>query len=438
MPEVLAERQRDLSADRRRPTKGCHDEWQALLWQMVQHRDRGNGACFGVESSVDRIGYPAVMAGIRVPRRRGRPRTRPGRILGDKAYSINAIRADLRRRRIAATIPERADQQANRRKHGAAGGRPPAFDAERYKERNTVERAVSKTQTVPSRGHALRQACLHVPGHHRRRNHQNLAPRPHHQRSKRHGLDVTEQNGIPTPHPATGGTDDRLCRTGPHPGDIHEPELSRSTTSTLTAVNELAAKGVMRTRYDGLEQDERGVFRVERPDSVTPQRRSGIKLGDFPELTQEWDHQTNGMAADTVPFRSRTKFWWVCRTCEYRWQASPDNRAGGGRGCPRCANRVVDSTNCMATTHPDLTEEWHPTLNTITPQDVVAGSNRKAWWLCRRCDEAWEATIASRALNGNGCRHCKGWAISQAKQVPAHGRSLSDPDPWIGIQHGVA
>ncbi|WP_238010774.1 IS5 family transposase [Dactylosporangium sp. AC04546] len=92
----------------------------------------------------DRIGYPAVMASIRIPRRRGRPRTRPARILGDKAYSIRAIRADLRRRGIAATIPERADQQANRRKRGAVGGRPPAFDAERYRQRNTVERAVSK------------------------------------------------------------------------------------------------------------------------------------------------------------------------------------------------------------------------------------------------------------------------------------------------------
>jgi transposase len=84
------------------------------------------------------------MAGIRMPRRVGRPRTRPGRILADKAYSIKAIRADLRRRGIKATIPEKADQQANRRKRGTAGGRPPGFDRERYRERNTVERAINK------------------------------------------------------------------------------------------------------------------------------------------------------------------------------------------------------------------------------------------------------------------------------------------------------
>ena len=85
------------------------------------------------------------MAGIAISRPgRGRPRTRPGRILGDKAYSSRAIRGHLRRRGITATIPEPADQKANRTRRGRRGGRPPAFDAERYKQRNTVERCLNK------------------------------------------------------------------------------------------------------------------------------------------------------------------------------------------------------------------------------------------------------------------------------------------------------
>jgi hypothetical protein len=36
-------------------------------------------------------------------------------------------------------IPVKKDQAANRAKLGSAGGRPPAFDRERYKERNTIE-----------------------------------------------------------------------------------------------------------------------------------------------------------------------------------------------------------------------------------------------------------------------------------------------------------
>ena len=85
--------------------------------------------------------FTAVLGRIRVPRRSGpgRPRTRPTRVLADKAYSARANRAYLRRRGIPATIPVKADQQANRRKKGSAGGRPPTFDPDRYRQRHAVE-----------------------------------------------------------------------------------------------------------------------------------------------------------------------------------------------------------------------------------------------------------------------------------------------------------
>jgi transposase len=68
------------------------------------------------------------------------PRTRPDRVRGDKAYSSRATRAQLRRRRIVAVIPEPSDQVAPRKRRGSRGGRPPAFDAEDYKRRNVIER----------------------------------------------------------------------------------------------------------------------------------------------------------------------------------------------------------------------------------------------------------------------------------------------------------
>jgi len=86
-----------------------------------------------------------LLEAVRIARRgKGRPRTRPGRALADKAYSSAANRAYLRRRGIAAVIPVKEDQKKHRRARGRAGGRPPAFDAARYKERNTVERAFNK------------------------------------------------------------------------------------------------------------------------------------------------------------------------------------------------------------------------------------------------------------------------------------------------------
>jgi len=66
-------------------------------------------------------------------RGKGRPRTPPGAALADKAYSSAANRAYLRKRGITAVIPVKEDQKKHRRNRGRAGGRPPAFNAGRYK-----------------------------------------------------------------------------------------------------------------------------------------------------------------------------------------------------------------------------------------------------------------------------------------------------------------
>ena len=69
---------------------------------------------------------------------------RPAHLLADKAYSHPSTRRELRRRRIRHTIPERRDQVEHRRAKGSSGGRPPTFDPERYRERNTVERGFGR------------------------------------------------------------------------------------------------------------------------------------------------------------------------------------------------------------------------------------------------------------------------------------------------------
>ncbi len=86
-----------------------------------------------------------LLDGIRVARiGPGRPRTRPDGVIADKAYSHDSTRAALRTRRIRFTCPERSDQTARREAKGRAGGRPPAFDRVRYKQRNVVERCFNR------------------------------------------------------------------------------------------------------------------------------------------------------------------------------------------------------------------------------------------------------------------------------------------------------
>lgn len=88
-------------------------------------------------------------------------------VLADKAYSSRAIRDHLRKRGIRTVIPVPADQRGHRLRRGSRGGRPPAFDRETYKQRNTVERCINRLKQW--RGIATRYektATIHLAGLH--------------------------------------------------------------------------------------------------------------------------------------------------------------------------------------------------------------------------------------------------------------------------------
>jgi len=69
-------------------------------------------------------------------------------VLADKAYSSRSIREHLANRGIKAVIPIKDDQAAARARKGSRGGRPPAFDTARYRQRNTVNPSGINGQSV--------------------------------------------------------------------------------------------------------------------------------------------------------------------------------------------------------------------------------------------------------------------------------------------------
>ena len=109
-----------------------------------------------------------------------------------------------------------------------------------------------------------------------------------------------------------------------------------------------------------------------------------------PEVAKQWHPKLNG---DLTPYDvtkgMNKKVWWKCaKGVDHEWKTSPNKRALVGRGCPICSNQKVVLSNCLSTTHPEISKEWHPTKNgNITTYDIVAGSHKNFWWKCNKGDE---------------------------------------------------
>lgn len=125
-----------------------------------------------------------------------------------------------------------------------------------------------------------------------------------------------------------------------------------------------------------------------------------------PTLAAQWHPTKNGtLRPADVTAGSGMKVWWQCEH-GHEWEASIKNRHCNSTGCPGCCQRgAAKEGKDIATTHPAIAAQWHPTKNgDLTPRQVSQGSQKKVWWQCE-CGREWQATINDRT-DGHGCPEC--------------------------------
>lgn len=136
-------------------------------------------------------------------------------------------------------------------------------------------------------------------------------------------------------------------------------------------------------------------------------RTSNYLSTKFPAIAAQLDRERNDSAC-LVDIRpgSHRKLYWLCEK-QHSYLASPANRTIGKSGCPICQNRqIVRGINDIATTHPALVAEWHPSyLLQCPPTKVGAANKTRLPWLCVNGHEFW-APIFERA-QGRGCPECR-------------------------------
>lgn len=134
-----------------------------------------------------------------------------------------------------------------------------------------------------------------------------------------------------------------------------------------------------------------------------------------PDIAVEWDHQKNlGLSTlrktvlnpQTVSPESNIKVWWLC-PLGHSYDSLIKNRCSRGLGCRICSGaELLIGFNDLATRHPDLAKEFHPTKNgSATPSQIHGGQPIDYWWL-GKCGHEWVARLSNRASRDSGCPEC--------------------------------
>ena len=155
----------------------------------------------------------------------------------------------------------------------------------------------------------------------------------------------------------------------------------------------------------------------------------------YPALAKEWHPTKNGkLTPENTIAGGHDKIWWKCDKGEdHEWQTSIIRRKQG-RGCHVCENKKIVLSNCLATTHPKIAKEWHPTKNKkLTAYDVTIGSHNEVWWKCDKGDDhEWYSSVHARS--GVKCPIC-----SNRRVVLSNCLAVEDPElakQWHPTRNG--
>ena len=212
-------------------------------------------------------------------------------------------------------------------------------------------------------------------------------------------------------------TTSRLPLSATHPdlaSQWHPTKNGKRTPDTLTAGS---SSKVWWVCAKGHEWDDTPNHRTSRGSgcAVCAGKRIQIGYNDLAHthgyLASQWHPTRNGMLRPfDITAGSGKKVWWQ-DSVGHEWQAQVNNRANG-TNCPYCSNgAVLKGFNDLATKHPAIAAEWHPTRNgDLMPTAIAEQSGRKVWFLCAAGHE-WQSTVSNRTVGGNGCPVCAGQMV---------------------------
>ena len=131
-----------------------------------------------------------------------------------------------------------------------------------------------------------------------------------------------------------------------------------------------------------------------------------------PEVLKEWDESKNLVSPSSVGAGSGKKAWWKC-DAGHSWEAVISTRAKKKVGCPYCSGkRAYKGFNDLATTHPELAQQWDWENNgDLGPENISAGSEKKVFWKCDKGHSYDMSPYNRTSKKPQSCPYCSGKRI---------------------------
>ena len=133
-------------------------------------------------------------------------------------------------------------------------------------------------------------------------------------------------------------------------------------------------------------------------------------------LLAEWDEEKNlPYTPRTVLYGSSQWCWWICSR-GHSYKSIVRNRTANGFQCPYCSSQqVLPGFNDLQTRRPEVLRYWdYEKNNEFLPSQVMAFSNKPAFWKCPDCNYEWKAAIN----NPKSCPRCTdNYKVSESEQI---------------------
>lgn len=139
-------------------------------------------------------------------------------------------------------------------------------------------------------------------------------------------------------------------------------------------------------------------------------RREESLQGKYPDVARMYDRRENQFPSTDVKPK-------VSRYCNFRCDNGHDftsilrsvvnSSEKGNSGCPYCSNvRVSSGENDFQTMYSQESLYWDYDLNTVKPNEVLAGSNRAYWFKCPKGHESFLEELSGFKSKGLFCPIC--------------------------------